>query len=92
MRTYALRNERQNMIDNPKIFRAARVLLGWSQEDLAEKTGLGRSTIIRLEMGETNARVVTFRTIQKALEEGGIKFLSATESEGEGIRYRDPET
>jgi transcriptional regulator with XRE-family HTH domain len=69
--------------------RAARALLRWSGKDLAEKTGLGFSTLMRLEVldGVPSAQAKTLETIQKALEEAGIEFIGTPES-GAGVRWR----
>ena len=57
------------MITSDQI-RAARALLRWSGKDLAEKTGLGFSTLMRLEVleGVPTAQAKTLETIQKAFE------------------------
>jgi transcriptional regulator with XRE-family HTH domain len=69
--------------------RAARALLRWSGKDLAEKTGLGFSTLMRLEVldGVPGAQAKTLETIQKALEEAGIEFIGSPE-EGAGVRWK----
>jgi transcriptional regulator with XRE-family HTH domain len=68
--------------------RAARALLRWSGKDLAEKTGLGFSTLMRLEVleGVPTAQAKTLETIQKAFEKAGIEFLGSPE-EGAGVRW-----
>jgi transcriptional regulator with XRE-family HTH domain len=69
--------------------RAARALLRWSGKDLAEKTGLGFSTLMRLEVleGVPTAQAKTLETIQKALEKAGIEFIGSPE-EGAGVRWK----
>jgi len=69
--------------------RAARALLRWSGKDLAEKTGLGFSTLMRLEVleGVPTAQAKTLETIQKAFEKAGIEFLGSPE-EGAGVRWK----
>src|SRR3546814_10028847 len=79
------------MIANTRLLKAARILLGWSQEELAEKSGISRPTISKLETGEIDVRVHTLLAVQNALEDGGIKFLAATGANGEGLRIRDLE-
>ena len=76
------------MITSDQI-RAARALLRWSGKDLAEKTGLGFSTLMRLEVldGVPGAQAKTLETIQKALEEAGIEFIGSPE-EGAGVRWK----
>jgi transcriptional regulator with XRE-family HTH domain len=69
--------------------RAARALLRWSGKDLAEKTGLGFSTLMRLEVldGVPSAQAKTLETIQKAFERAGIEFIGTPEK-GAGVRWR----
>jgi len=69
--------------------RAARALLRWSGKDLAEKTGLGFSTLMRLEVleGVPGAQAKTLEAIQKAFEGAGIEFLGTPE-EGAGVRWK----
>jgi len=69
--------------------RAARALLRWSGKDLAEKTGLGFSTLMRLEVldGVPSAQAKTLETIQRAFEKAGIEFIGTPE-EGAGVRWK----
>jgi transcriptional regulator with XRE-family HTH domain len=69
--------------------RAARALLRWSGKDLAEKTGLGFSTLMRLEVleGVPSAQAKTLETIQKAFESAGVEFIGSPE-DGPGVRWR----
>lgn len=76
------------MITSDQI-RAARALLRWSGKDLAEKTGLGFSTLMRLEVleGVPGAQAKTLETIQKIFEDAGIEFIGTPE-EGAGVRWK----
>ncbi len=76
------------MITSDQI-RAARALLRWSGKDLAEKTGLGFSTLMRLEVleGVPSAQAKTLETIQKAFEKAGIEFIGTPEA-GAGVRWK----
>lgn len=75
------------MITSDQI-RAARALLRWSGKDLAEKTGLGFSTLMRLEVldGVPSAQAKTLETIQNAFEKAGIEFIGTPE-DGAGVRW-----
>ena len=75
------------MITSDQI-RAARALLRWSGKDLAEKTGLGFSTLMRLEVldGVPSAQAKTLENIQKAFEKAGIEFIGSPD-EGAGVRW-----
>jgi transcriptional regulator with XRE-family HTH domain len=61
--------------------KAARALLGWSQDDLATRTDLKVPTIKRMESGEGPVKGVAANiwNIQKVLEDGGIRFISEKE-------------
>ena len=76
------------MITSDQI-RAARALLRWSGKDLAEQTGLGFSTLMRLEVleGVPSAQAKTLEAIQKAFEAAGIEFIGTPE-DGPGVRLR----
>jgi hypothetical protein len=69
--------------------RAARALLRWSGKDLADKTGLGFSTLMRLEVleGVPGAQAKTLEIIQKTFEEAGVEFIGTPES-GAGVRWK----
>jgi transcriptional regulator with XRE-family HTH domain len=70
-----------------KQIKAARVLLGWSQERLAEASGVSIPTVKRLEAkdGELGGREDTREKIRAALERAQIEF---TNGEEPGVRLR----
>jgi transcriptional regulator with XRE-family HTH domain len=69
--------------------KAARALLGLSQNELAEKTGLGIATIKRLELStELRGAATTLWKVQIALEEAGVEFLPASDESGPGVRLK----
>lgn len=54
---------------------AARGLLRWSQDDLAEASGIHAQTIKKIEMGDTdNPRLNTINPIIDAFSRGGVLF------------------
>lgn len=58
--------------------RGARALLGWSQPNLAEASGIATSTIKRIESNAAalgNADTSTKRAIFDALSQAGIAFV-----------------
>lgn len=63
--------------------RAARALLGWSQDDLARASGVSVATIRRLEPGAGNveANQDTISKIAQALEDAGVHFFDSNEAE-----------
>ena len=86
------------MIDDKSILKvsirqvkAARALLGWSQEDLASAASVSLPTIKRLEAqaGDLGGRSDTGSKICSALAAGGIEFISQNGG-GVGVRLRKP--
>jgi transcriptional regulator with XRE-family HTH domain len=70
--------------------KAARSLLGWSQDDLAEKSGISKPTIGRLESQDGEAlggRAETGDALVAALEKGGIDFIIENGG-GAGVRMK----
>jgi len=67
--------------------KAARALLGWSQADLAHRSGVSEPTIARLETaeGELGGREETGEKIRKAIENAGIDFIDENGG-GPGVR------
>lgn len=55
--------------------RAARALLEWSQSDLAERSGVSRPVIARVETCETDPRSSTVRAIKAAFAAAGVFFI-----------------
>jgi predicted transcriptional regulator len=71
--------------------RAARALLGWSQQTLADKAILSLNAVKRLEVGKSDPKVSTILAVRNALEAAGVEFIPATSSKGEGVRLALPE-
>jgi transcriptional regulator with XRE-family HTH domain len=61
--------------------KAARALLGWSQRDLAEQSGVSLPTIASLEQyeGELGGREATRKKLLAAFDCAGLQFLNAVE-------------
>jgi transcriptional regulator with XRE-family HTH domain len=70
--------------------RAARALLSWHQDELAEKAKIGLATLQRLERGQgvLAAHVSTVVKLQNALEKAGVRFFDEDELGGIGVRLR----
>ena len=63
--------------------RAARALLGWTQEILADKTRVSLTALKRLESENGLAVYETTRDqVRRALEDNGIVFLNSDRGEG----------
>ena len=69
--------------------KAARALLGWSQQDLARAADVSIPTIKRLEAGEgtLGGRSETGDKIRKALQLAGVEFIDENGG-GAGVRLR----
>ena len=74
----------------PFQMRAARGLLGLSQDELARRAELSVVTVKRLEAGGTEIRgsAQSVARIQRALEAQGIVFIDQDEAHGPGVRLR----
>jgi transcriptional regulator with XRE-family HTH domain len=70
--------------------RAARVLLGWTQETLADKALVALTALKRLEsVRDLEVRDDTRRQVTRALEAAGIVFLNT--NGGEGVMHVPPQ-
>lgn len=71
--------------------KAARAALGWSVEDLADRSGVGTATIFRYELidGVPRSRKDNLKKIREALEAAGIEFIG-TPDDRPGIRIATP--
>jgi predicted transcriptional regulator len=66
-------------LTNVEQLRGARSMLGWTQAELAERSGVSLPTIKRLEVGEgrLGVRLDTLEKLRAALEKGGVEFTEA---------------
>ena len=70
--------------------RAARALLGWNQETLADKALVSLTALKRVESASGLAvHESTSDQVRRALEEAGIVFLSSDQGEGVMIVRKD---
>jgi len=69
--------------------RAARGLLNWTVRDLADRSGVHRNTITRIETGITGSGHATI-AVQHALEAAGVIFIDQ-DRDGPGVRLRGPQ-
>ena len=54
--------------------KAGRALLGWSQAELAKRSGVARATVARIEALMMLPRLDTVGKLRQALREGGVLF------------------
>lgn len=71
----------------PSQCRAARALLDWSQQDLAEAAKIGNATIRNFEAARTEPQHATLDVLRRTLEKAGVMFVEADEH-GAGVRFR----
>lgn len=85
------------MLANPSVvtglqIRAARALLAWSQSELAERAGISVPTVKRLEAkgNDPAGSTRTNEKVRRAVEAGGVVFISEDELGGKGVRLGPP--
>jgi len=76
------------MISTEQI-RAARALLRWTAQNLADASGIGVATIRRMELmdGVPSGQVRTIEALRVALEAAGVEFVGSP-SDAPGVRMR----
>lgn len=76
------------MITSDQI-RAARALLRWSGKELAEKSGVGFSTVMKMESdsGVPNSNFKTFEALIKTFEDAGVEFIGTPDAQA-GVRWK----
>ena len=67
--------------------RAARGLLDWSQQELADRAGLGIVTIRQIEADITDPRRATLVVLKQAFERAGVEFIDENGG-GPGVQIR----
>lgn len=68
---------------SPAQCRAARALLGWTQQDLAEAAEIGNATIRNFESGKSLPQSATLRVLAQALQSARVEFIA--DERGEGV-------
>jgi transcriptional regulator with XRE-family HTH domain len=71
----------------PAQSRAARGLLDWSRDQLAQRCEIAKRTIVRFEASEGETRPGTLNAIRAALEAAGVEFV-AENGGGAGVRLK----
>ena len=74
---------------SPMQCRAARGLLDWSQQELADRAQVGIVTIRQLEAGSNVPRRSTLQVVRTAFEAAGVVFIEENGG-GPGVRLRKP--
>jgi transcriptional regulator with XRE-family HTH domain len=71
----------------PAQCRAARALLDWSQQQLADAARVGNATIRNFESGRSSPQNATLEVLRRALEAAGVEFIPENGT-GAGVRLR----
>ena len=66
----------------PSQCRAARGLLKWSQQQLADAAGVGIVTIRQFENDQAEPRSATMQVIERAFSDSSVQFIDDERSEG----------
>jgi transcriptional regulator with XRE-family HTH domain len=74
---------------SPAQCRAARGLLQWSQQQLADAAKVGVVTVRQFENGGAEPRRATLEVISRALEAAGVEFIPENGG-GAGVRLAKP--
>jgi transcriptional regulator with XRE-family HTH domain len=74
---------------SPSQCRAARGLLDWSQQALADRAKVGIVTVRQLEAGAHQPRRATLDVVRRCLEAAGVEFIEENGG-GDGVRLRIP--
>ena len=67
--------------------RAARGLLNWTQQNLADRAGVGIVTVRQFEGAANEPRRATLEVIRRAFEAAGVEFIDENGG-GPGVRLR----
>lgn len=70
---------------NPAQCRAARGLLKWTQQDLADRSEVGLSTLKKFESEITSPRKSTLKILRQTFEAHGVAFL---DDNGGGVKLK----
>jgi transcriptional regulator with XRE-family HTH domain len=71
---------------SPAQCRAARALIGWSQDQLAAASKVSKTTLANFEAGSRLPYVRTLEDISKALEAAGVEFTNGNQP---GVRLKE---
>jgi transcriptional regulator with XRE-family HTH domain len=72
----------------PQTCKAARGLLGISQDELAERADVTALTIRKYETGKTGLAHRTWRAMRGALEKSGVVFIDENDDHGPGVMLK----
>lgn len=68
--------------------RAARALIGWRIETLAEESGVDRALLVAFENAAARLDAAQAKAVSAALEAGGALLMPESDGLGAGVRLR----
>lgn len=77
-----------HLMMTPAQCRAARALLDWSQQQLADSARIGNATIRNFEAGRSSPQNATLDVLRRALEAAGVEFIPENGG-GAGVRLKN---
>ena len=72
----------------PAQLRAARALLGWSRDTLADKSGTAAETVQGFESRGSDPKLSTLNKWFRVLEAAGVEFIDESGEHGPGVRLQ----
>jgi transcriptional regulator with XRE-family HTH domain len=78
---YTMGQAEKSKILTPALCRAARGFLNWTQTDLADRSGVSRSTIRDYEGSRHDVHRATEAQLRLAFEDGGVMFTCSQEGQ-----------
>lgn len=81
-----------SFVITPKLCKAARILLDWSQEELSARSGVSIRTLTRFETGSHDASSKVSDKLYRAFSNANIEFIAANSDDamldGIGLRWK----
>jgi transcriptional regulator with XRE-family HTH domain len=72
---------------SPEQCRAARALLDWSRDEIADRAKVAKRTLVDFERGARSAHHSTLLVVRQAFEAAGVIFIDGN-GDGPGVRLR----
>jgi transcriptional regulator with XRE-family HTH domain len=76
------------IVMTPAQLRAARALVDWSRERLADESGMHVNAVRNFETGLSDPKRSTLIAWRTAFAKAGVEFTDETEDHGPGVRLR----
>lgn len=75
----------------PRQLWAARILVGWNRKDLARHSKTSPDTVQAFENRGSDPKQSTILAWERALRKAGVVFIEGTDTEGPGVRLKEPQ-